>query len=153
MKTKSVPSEYRYCIPLRSTIASPTFTPALKVRSITAPVFTLRSLVRTKAPPLPGLTCWNSTTWNRTPSSSRVMPFLKSLVETLTRVLSSELDQLAGGGPHDDAPVAGDLDHVLDAHAAHAGQIDPRLDGHDGAGGQRIVLLAAEARCLVDLEA
>ena len=49
-------------MPLRSTIASPTFTPALNVRSTTAPVLTLRSFVRTNAPPLPGFTCWNSTT-------------------------------------------------------------------------------------------
>ena len=37
------------------------FSPALNVLSITAPSSTLRSFVRTNAPPLPGLTCWNST--------------------------------------------------------------------------------------------
>src|SRR5512133_1800867 len=99
-------------------MASPTFTPALKVRSITAPVFTLRSFVRTNAPPLPGFTCWNSTTWNRTPSSSRVIPFLKSFVETLTGSFRLELDQLAGRRADDHAPVVGDLDHLLDPDAA-----------------------------------
>src|SRR5580765_151710 len=153
MNTKSVPSEYRYCIPLRSTIASPTFTPALNVRSVTAPVFTFRSFVRTKAPPLPGFTCWNSTTWNRTPSSSRVMPFLKSFVETLTGTFRSELDQFACGRPDDNTAVVGDLHHVLDPDTAHAREVDPGLNRHHGAGRQRIVLLAAEARRLVDLEA
>ena len=35
-------------------------------------------LVRTKAAPLPGLTCWNSTTCITWPSISKVTPFLKS---------------------------------------------------------------------------
>ncbi len=70
---------------LRSTFAWPIFTPALNVFSMTAPVFTLRSFVRTNAPPLPGFTCWNSITWNSVPSSSRVIPFFRSFVETLTR--------------------------------------------------------------------
>ena len=84
MNVNASPSRYRYCISLRSTIASPTFTPALNVRSTTEPVLTLRSFVRTNAPPLPGFTCWNSTTWNSVPSSSSVIPFFRSLVETLT---------------------------------------------------------------------
>ena len=63
-----------------STTACSTLTPALNVRSITAPVRTLRILVRTNALPLPGFTCWNSTTLNRTLSSSSVIPVLKSLV-------------------------------------------------------------------------
>src|SRR5712691_4552306 len=108
MKTKLDPSPYRYCMSLRSTIARPTFTPALNVRSSTAPVFTLRSLVRTKAPPLPGFTCWNSTTWNRVPSRSSVMPFLRSFVETLTHV-PSQLDQLTRGDPDHRASVVTDL--------------------------------------------
>ena len=69
---------------LRSTMARPTLTPALNVFSATAPVLRLRSFVRTNAPPLPGFTCWNSMTWNSVPSSSRVMPFFNSFVETLT---------------------------------------------------------------------
>ena len=35
-------------------------------------------LVRTKAAPLPGLTCWNSMTWHTSLSYSKVTPFLKS---------------------------------------------------------------------------
>ena len=64
-----------------SMTACSTLIPALNVRSITAPFFRLRILVRTNAPPLPGLTCWNSTTVNSPLSSSRVIPVLKSFVE------------------------------------------------------------------------
>ena len=64
----------------RSTMACSTRMPALNVFSSTAPVRTLRSLVRTNAPPLPGFTCWNSTTWNRPLSSWSVIPFFRSLV-------------------------------------------------------------------------
>src|SRR5215216_431321 len=65
-----------------STVAVSTLTPALKVLSTTLPESTFLSLVRTKAGPLPGLTCWNSTTdqsWP--PSSLSTMPFLRSFVE------------------------------------------------------------------------
>ena len=64
-----------------STMACSTLMPALKVRSSTAPVRTFFSLVRTNAPPLPGFTCWKSTTVNRPLSSCSVMPFFRSLVE------------------------------------------------------------------------
>ena len=64
-----------------STMACSTRTPALNVRSRTAPVRTFLSLVRTNAPPLPGFTCWKSTTVNSPLSSCSVMPFFKSLVE------------------------------------------------------------------------
>lgn len=50
----------------------------LKERSTTAPVITFLILVRTKAAPLPGLTCWKSTMVQTPPSHSTVMPFLKS---------------------------------------------------------------------------
>ena len=55
MKTKSVPSLYRYCMSRLSTFAVSTFTPALNVLSTTLPDSTFLSLVRTNAPPLPGL--------------------------------------------------------------------------------------------------
>src|SRR5579862_8726849 len=64
-------------------MACSTRSSARNVRSSTAPVRTFLSLVRTKAPPLPGLTCWNSTTLNSPSGRSRVMPFFRSLVETL----------------------------------------------------------------------
>ena len=57
------------------------FSPARKVLSITAPSSTRFSFVRTKAPPLPGLTCWNSTIWKTVPSTSMWVPFLNWLVE------------------------------------------------------------------------
>src|SRR6476646_6616917 len=69
----------------RSTVAVSTLVPALNVRSTTWPVNTFLSLVRTKAPPLPGLTCWNSTTFHSTPSRSSVMPFFRSLVVAIGR--------------------------------------------------------------------
>ena len=44
-------------------------------------ILTRFSFVRTNAPPLPGLTCWNSTTLKIVPSTSMWMPFLNWLVE------------------------------------------------------------------------
>src|SRR6059036_346464 len=152
MKMASSPSAYRYCICVRSTIARPTFTPALNVLSITAPVLTFRSFERTNAPPLPGFTCWNSTTWNRVPSRSSVMPFFRSFVETLTWA-PSQLDQLTRGHPDHRASVVTDLHHVLDPDAADARQVDPRLDRDHGAGGKFVGLRRAEPRLFVGLEA
>src|SRR4029079_11295451 len=82
MNTKSDPSRYKYVVSRRSTVAVSTFTPALYVLSTTLPDSTFFSLVRTKAGPLPGLTCWSSTTdqsWP--PSSLSTRPFLRSFVE------------------------------------------------------------------------
>src|SRR3954454_13191097 len=80
MNTKSVPSLYRYCMSRLSTVAVSTFVPALNVLSTTLPDRTFFSLVRTKAPPLPGLTCWNSTTARSWPSIFSTVPFFRSLV-------------------------------------------------------------------------
>src|SRR5215471_4796673 len=80
MNTYSSPSAYRYCIVRLSTVAVSTLVPALKVRSTTLPESTFFRVVRTNAPPLPGLTCWNSTTDHRSPSRLRTRPFLRSLV-------------------------------------------------------------------------
>ena len=63
-----------------STVAVSTLVPALKVRSTTLPERTFFSLVRTKAPPLPGLTCWNSTTVHSCPSMLSTRPFFRSFV-------------------------------------------------------------------------
>ena len=57
--------------------------PALKVFSTTLPLWTALSLVRTKAEPLPGLTCRNSTTRQTWPSSSIEVPVRKSLLEII----------------------------------------------------------------------
>src|ERR1700752_1785351 len=80
MNTKSSPSRYRYCISRLSTLATSTLMPALKVLSTTLPDITFFSLVRTKAGPLPGLTCWNSVMVHSCPSITRTSPFLKSAV-------------------------------------------------------------------------
>src|SRR4051794_25080019 len=72
-------------MPRLSTVAVSTFVPALKVRSTTLPDITFLSVVRTNAPPLPGLTCWNSTTVQSWPSRLRTSPFLRSLVVATRR--------------------------------------------------------------------
>ena len=59
------------------------FSPARNVRSITLPSLVRRSLVRTKAPPLPGLTCWNSMILKTVPSTSMWLPFLNWFVEIM----------------------------------------------------------------------
>ena len=76
MKCASVPSAYRNCIFRDSVCTGRNFSPALNVRSITLPSAALRSLVRTNAPPLPGLTCWNSRILKIVPSTSMWFPFL-----------------------------------------------------------------------------
>ena len=83
MKTKPSPSLYRYWNSRRSTTSVSIFAPALKVRSTVLPVTTFLTLVRTKAPPLPGFTCWNSITVHSWPSMLRTTPFLMSAVEAM----------------------------------------------------------------------
>src|SRR4051794_26222235 len=80
MKCASVPSEYRNCILRDSVRTARNFSPARKVLSMTLPSEARRSLVRTNAPPLPGLTCWNSTILKTVPSTSMWAPFLNWLV-------------------------------------------------------------------------
>src|SRR6478735_9279323 len=105
MKTKSEPSLYRYCIVRLSTLLVSTLVPALNVLSTTLPDRTALSLVRTNAGPLPGFTCWNSTTDQSCPSMLSTMPFFRSLVEAtwgavLRRELGGRSDrQVAAGGP------------------------------------------------------
>src|SRR5918995_6264604 len=64
----------------RSTVAVSTLVPALKVLSTTLPVSTFFSVVRTKAPPFPGLTCWNAVTDHSWPSRLSTRPFFRSFV-------------------------------------------------------------------------
>src|SRR5580704_3677391 len=122
MKTYASPSRYRYCISRLSMTACWTFSSARKVRSMTAPVRKFFSLVRTKAPPLPGLTCWNSTTVMRPSGRLRAMPFLRSLVEMLTGDpgLAPRDDERLGGFGEGGGSVGGDDHGVLDADAADA---------------------------------
>src|SRR5438067_389910 len=84
MNTNSSPSAYRYCMVRLSTVAVSTLVPALKVLSTTLPESTFFSVVRTNAPPLPGLTCWNSTTVHNSPSRLRTNPFLRSFVVAMS---------------------------------------------------------------------
>src|ERR1700683_581869 len=128
-----------------SMIACSSFSSARYVRSITAPLRTFLSLVRTNAPPLPGLTCWNSTTLNRPSGRSRLMPFFRSLVETAMDVLR-EAGQGAGR-------VLGHDQGVLHADAAVPGDIDTGLDGDDEAGGEDSSAQLGHGRGLVDVEA
>ena len=106
-----------------SSRACSTRIPALNVRSNTLPFLTLRSLVRTNAPPLPGLTCWNSTTWNSPLSSSRVIPFFRSLVVMAGTVNPSAMQSVP-------AAVVGHDHEVFDTDTAESLTIDPRFDGH-----------------------
>src|SRR5712692_8234679 len=55
---------------------------------MTRPCFMCLSLVRTKAPPLPGLTCWKSTMVYGCPSNWIFSPFLNSAVDTCMRLCS-----------------------------------------------------------------
>src|SRR3974390_1057656 len=127
-----------------SMMACSSFSSARYVRSITAPLRTFLSLVRTKAPPFPGLTCWNSTTLNRPSGRSRLMPFFKSLVETAMNVLR-ESGESAGAG-------LGDPQGVLDADAAVPGNIDTRLDGDDESGCEDSSAQLGHRRRFVDIE-
>src|SRR5688500_5738655 len=67
----------------RSTVAVSTLVPALNVLSTVLFDSTFLSLVRTNAGPLPGLTCWNSTTAHSCPSMLSTMPFLRSFVDAM----------------------------------------------------------------------
>src|ERR671932_2516019 len=80
MKCASVPSAYRNCIFRASVRTARNFSPARNVRSITAPSDARRSFERTNAPPLPGLTCWNSRILKTVPSTSMWFPFLNWFV-------------------------------------------------------------------------
>src|SRR5579859_6755879 len=129
MNTKSEPSRYRYCISRRSTVATSTLTPALKVRSTTLPEVMFFSLVRTKAGPLPGLTCWNSTTVHRPWSRFKVMPFFRSLVVATFGVSRSKDEKVSRRRRQQARPVGSHDQDVLDADPAPARQVDTRLDG------------------------
>src|SRR5215471_14827052 len=133
MKTYEAPSRYRYCISRLSMTASGTFSSARNVRSRTAPLRKFFSFVRTNAPPLPGFTCWNSTTVMSPSGRFRAMPFFRSFVETLTGPSSSRDDEGLRGLGEEHGAVLGDDHGVLDPDAADAGQVDPGLDGDDRA--------------------
>src|SRR5215469_15449997 len=129
MNTKSSPSRYRYCMSRLSTLATSTLTPALNVLSTTLPDITFFSLVRTKAPPLPGLTCWKSTTFHSCPSRFSVMPFFRSFVVATGR-LPLQDEQISGRRSQDPGSPARRHDQdVLNPDAALSWQVHTRLDG------------------------
>src|SRR4029453_4073300 len=119
-----------------STTACSTRSSERKVLSTPPPGRTLRSVVGTQAGPLPGVTCWKSTTWNSPSGRSRVMPFFRSLV------VVAAIGSAPGGGtglrggflrrPRQGAATGGgDHDRVLDADSTVLGEVDAGLDGDD----------------------
>ena len=52
-----------------------------------------------------------------------------------------------------DAAILGEHDHILDTHAELSGQVNARLRGQAGAGGNGLVPEGAEPGVLVDLDA
>src|ERR671937_1949291 len=153
MKTTSSPESYRYCTSFTSVCTRGNFSPARKVLSTTAPESRLRSFERTKAPPLPGLTCWNSRMRQTPPSSWMCIPFRNWFVETVSATARTLIDghELLGEAREDLRFTVGDDDEVFDPHPADAFEVDPRLDGDDVAGCERVARLARQARCLVHL--
>src|ERR1700728_4958342 len=152
MKTKSSPSRYRYCMSRLSTLATSTLMPALNVLSTTFPESTFFSLVRTNAGPLPGFTCWNSTTFQGCPSRCSVMPFFRSLV-LATRRLQLQDQQFSGGRSQESGSVSRRHDqYLIDPDAALSGQVDTRLDGDRNPIRQFTRSSVPQHRCLVDLQ-
>src|ERR1700759_168721 len=113
-----------------SVLTGRNFSPARNVRSMTAPSAARRSLVRTNAPPLPGLTCWNSTILKIVPSTSMCDPLRNWLVEIMPvgqcreRPRSVCDDQLFADAGEDLAAGGGHRDQVLDSHPEAARQVD-----------------------------
>src|SRR5580658_2081260 len=120
------------------------FSSARYVRSITAPLRRFLSLVRTNAPPLPGFTCWNSTTLKSPSGRFRLMPFFRSLVENAMNVLRE-----MGEGS---APAFGHHQGVLHTDATQAGEVDTGLDGDDEAGGEDSSAQLAHGRRFVNVQ-
>src|SRR3954470_21251700 len=125
MKCASVQSAYRNCILRASVRTARNFSPARNVRSITLPSAARRSFVRTNAPPLPGLTCWNSTILKIVPSTSMWLPFLNWLVEIMrleslwrTRSAREQPERRRGAG------AVGQV--VADLHRRALHRIGPR---------------------------
>src|SRR3990172_5350700 len=134
-----------YWADCRSTRAREKRAPDCTVRSMMWPPRMSRSFMRTCAEPRPILMCWTSSTWYSVPSISRVTPFLRSPVSIIASPLLHQLGRLAH---HPRLPVL-EHHHVLDAHAAPAADVDPRLDGGDHAVLQLILRQPGEPRRLV----
>src|SRR5262245_53601042 len=131
------------------------FSPARNVRSTTAPLSRLFTFVRTNAPPLPGLTCWNSTMRQTPPSISTCMPFLNWLVLMISATDSSLANhhEFFREGREHLGRALGDDDKILDAEPAQIRDVDAGLDGDDVAGSQEGWPFDVQPRRLVHLEA
>src|SRR5659263_370447 len=131
MKTKSLPSLYRYCMSRLSTVAVSTLMPALKVRSRDLPERTFFNLVRTNAGPFPGLTCWNSTTVQSWPSRLSTMPFFRSFVVATDSVLRSWLVCAEATLPHGWQHPGDRFHDTVDLEVAHRHHVvgGPTVDG------------------------
>src|SRR3954463_11532416 len=96
------------------------FSPARKVLSTTEPEPSDFSFVRTNAPPLPGLTCWNSTMRHVWPSSAMCIPLRNWFVETTSAMSAGQSSRRAttvagGGASADDEQVLRERREELDA--------------------------------------
>src|SRR3954471_14520633 len=136
-----------------STVAVSTLVPALKVLSTTLPESTFLSLVRTNAPPFPGLTCWNSTTDQSWPSRLSTRPFFRSLVVATGKgpsgledheVLGCRRQQLGSAIVHHQG--------VLNAHSPASGEVHTGFDGDGRASIDPTFRGVTEQRSLVDLQ-
>src|SRR2546428_8894225 len=92
-------------------------------------------------------------TWNSVPSRSRVIPFLRSLVDTLMDDRPSEDDELLRRPRDHAAAILLNDDHVLDAHAAELGHVDAGLHGDHRPHRKHVVGGGPERRSLMDLQA
>src|SRR5215217_7716661 len=160
MKTTSSPESYRYWTFFTSVWTRVNFSPARNVRSTTAPLSRLLSFVRTNAPPLPGLTCWNSTIRQTPPSSSMCMPFLNWLVLTISATARGErsrglrdVDQVLRERGQDLGAVVRHDHEVLDPDAALPREVDARLHADDVSRLQRVLALRSQHGRLVDHQA
>src|SRR5207248_10991797 len=154
MKWASLPSWYRYCMRRFSVRTGRNFSPARKVRSITAPSLARRSLVRTNAPPLPGLTCWNSRILKMVPSTSMCVPLRNWLVlmdmtdgcEFRGGLRASFEDaQLLRQPAQNVVALVGHDHQVLDPYPEATREVDARLDRDHVPGEQRPVRALGQA--------
>src|SRR5690606_28459285 len=107
------------------------------------------------AAPLPGFTCWNSSTEKMSPSTSMVRPVLKSFTEITgfpPQGLLTNHYKIFGGMCQQFRPVFRDQDVVLDADAAETGDVDARFHGDDHARHEKDVPAHRESRLLVDVQ-
>src|SRR3954462_8474236 len=93
-----------------------TLTSALNVLSTVLPELMLFSLVRTTAPPLPGLWCWNQMTCQSWPSRLSTMPFFRSFVVAMRADLPSVLEGLVRPVGQRSSLVGGRSGPGIEAH-------------------------------------